>query len=73
MRHQVIGDDLSALYHAPVIQGKGGFFVQGHGFVTLQKARKLTGHPAPSRVNRDKTLPWGDYATIVAINGGKLK
>lgn len=73
MRHQVIGMELGELYQSPVIQGKGGFFVKGHGFISLRKARELTGHPSPPRVKRDRVMPWGDYATVVAMNGGKLK
>ncbi len=73
MRHQVIEDLLSALYKAPVLQGKGGFWIKGHGFITLQKARKLTNTPGPKREPGKIMLPWGDYATIVALNGSKLK
>ena len=73
MRHQVIGMELGEIYQAPVVQGKGGFFVKGHGFITLRKARELTGHPAPAKVKRERVMPWGDYATIAALNGVKLK
>ncbi len=67
MRHQVISDKLQELYGAPVLQGKGGFWIRGHGFITLAKARKLTGVKAPSR-ERQRMPAWGDYATIAMLN-----
>jgi len=66
-RHQVISDKLEEHYGAPVLQGKGGFWIRGHGFITLAKARKITGIKAPSR-ERQRMPAWGDYATIAALN-----
>lgn len=66
-RHQVIGDKLSEIYKAEVLQGKSGFWIRGHGFITLAKARKLTGIKAPSR-QRTRMPAWGDYATVAMLN-----
>ena len=52
-----------------VIYGKGGFHVKGEGFITLTQARKRTGIVAPKRHFRGRQTPWGDYATIAAMNG----
>lgn len=54
---------------AEVLRGKGGFWIKGKGFITLAQARKQTGIDAPKRRTRGRQLPWGDYATIAAING----
>jgi hypothetical protein len=55
-----------------VISGKGGFWIRGEGFVTLAQARRLVGIPAPKRVKKAPAKPWGDYATIAALNGIRL-
>lgn len=68
MRHQVIGDKLAEVCRAPVLQGKGGFHVKGQGFISLAKARRLTGTPAPPRPRRERMPAWGDYATVVMLN-----
>jgi len=76
MRHQVIGDRLAEHFgkdRADVIQGKGGFWLKGDRFYTLREARRLTGIPAPKRAYRDVIGPWGDWATVAAINGVNLK
>ena len=49
-----------------VLQGKGGFFLRGHGHVTTAKARQMTGLAAPKRVYREKIL-YGEYAEMVAF------
>ena len=52
-----------------VLSGKNsGFNVRGQGFISLSKARRLTGIASPKRVSRGRTLPWGDYATIAMLN-----
>ena len=68
MRHQVIGDKLAEHYGAPTLQGKGGFHVKGHGFISLAKARKITDTPATPRPRRERISAWGDYATIAMLN-----
>ncbi len=73
-RHQVLADTLAeklGKHQWDVIHGKGGFWIKGHGFFTLQQARKLTGIKAPSK-ERTVLTPYGDYATIAQINGIKL-
>ena len=72
-RHQVIGDALAELTGREVVQGKGGFWVRGQGWISLAKARTLTGIPAPKRAKRARVQPWGDYATIAMLNGYKFK
>ena len=69
MRHQVLGDTLAEKTGCEVLQGKGGFWVRGRGFVTLAQARKMTGIVAPKRPCRAKTLPYGEYAWFAAMNG----
>lgn len=56
-----------------VIYGKGGFWIKDEGFITLAQARKMTGVAAPKREKREEIQPYGDYATIFMINGGKLQ
>ena len=51
-----------------VVYGKGGFFVRGKGFISISKARSLTGLEAPKREFRGRALPWGDYATVAMFN-----
>ena len=70
MKHQVIRDNLAENYQADVIQGKGGFWVKGHGFITLAAARKITGIPATTRRVVERQSAWGDYATIAMLNKG---
>ena len=69
MRHQVITDKLSELYNSETLQGKGGFWIKGHGFISLTKARKITGIKAKPRPQHARISAYGDYATIAAING----
>jgi len=52
-----------------VLSGKGGFWLHGQGFVSLAKARQMTGITAKPRPRRPRQLPWGDYATAAALNG----
>lgn len=54
-----------------VLSGKGGFWIKDQGFVSLAKARKMTGISAPKREAREKVGPFGDWATIYYVNGGK--
>ena len=55
-----------------VLTGKGGFFIKGHGFITIAKARRLTGIKAQPRTKHARIMPYGDYATIAQINGIKF-
>ena len=54
-----------------VMAGKGGFWIKGTGFISLSKARKLTGIMAPKRTYHPKQRAWGDFATLVMLNGAK--
>ena len=51
MRHQVICDKLAELTGKEVLQlqGKGGFWIRGEGFLSLANARRKTGIAVPSR------------------------
>jgi len=49
-----------------VLQGKGGFWLRGHGHVTTAKARKMTGIAATPRVYRER-IAYGDYASLIAF------
>jgi hypothetical protein len=49
-----------------VLQGKGGFWLRGHGHVTTAKARKMTGIAAEPRVHRER-VAYGDYAQLIAF------
>ena len=49
-----------------VLQGKGGFWLRGHGHVTTAKARKMTGIAAQPRV-RGERIAYGDYAQLIAF------
>jgi len=49
-----------------VLQGKGGFWLRGHGHVTTAKARKMTGIAAEPRVRRER-IAYGDYAALIAF------
>ena len=51
-----------------LIKSKGGFHVKGEGFLSLSKARKLTGIKAPERQFRGKQKAGGDWAWVEAIN-----
>lgn len=52
--------------------GKGGFHVEGRGFVTLAQARKETGiNMAAKREPRMVQGAWGDFATIAMLNGAR--
>jgi len=71
MRHQVLGDSLAESLGSntsDVLQGKGGFWVKGHGFYTIAKARQITGIKATPRKPQMVMSAWGDYATIAQIN-----
>lgn len=72
-RHQVIRDALSEHYHADVLQGKGGFWIRGHGFLSLAKARRLTGMAPQPRPPVIRQAAWGDYATIAMLNAPRTK
>lgn len=52
-----------------VLGGKGGFWLRGRGYVSLEQARRMTAIAAPKREPHGRQLPWGDFAAIVAING----
>ena len=49
-----------------VLQGKGGFWLRGHGHVTTAKARRMTGIPAEPRVRRER-IAYGDYGQLIAF------
>jgi hypothetical protein len=49
-----------------VLQGKGGFWLRGHGHVTTAKARKMTGIPAEPRVRHER-IAYGDYAALIGF------
>lgn len=69
----IILDKLKLEFNTPnVCLGKdSGYYVQGQGFISLSKARTLTGIKAVQRIPRVKMM-YGDYATIALINNGKL-
>ena len=60
-------------FNAPVLAGKGGFFVKGHGFVSTAKARKLTGIKGKTRNPPTRLSAWGDYATIAMLNAPRRR
>jgi len=71
MRHQVLADTLAeklGKHQYDVTHGKGGFWIKGKGFFTINQARKLTGIKATPRQERTVMLAWGDYATIAMLN-----
>ena len=49
-----------------VLQGKGGFWLRGHGHVTTAKARRMTGIAAEPRARRER-VAYGDYAQLIAF------
>lgn len=51
-----------------VISGKGGFWLNGGGFVSLAKARTMTGIRAPKRKPGLIQSAWGDWATVAMLN-----
>ena len=59
-------------FNSEVLTGKGGFFIKGHGFITIAQARKITGVKAKPRQTHQRIMPYGDYATIAQINGIKI-
>lgn len=65
---RVLMDALEKATGMPVLHGKGGFWIKGHGFVTIAKARRMTGVPAPERRVRERVPAWGDYAIIAMMN-----
>lgn len=60
---------LKSYFQTDVAYGKGGFFIKGKGFITIAKARKLTGIIAKKRNPTRKTGGYGDYAIIRKIVG----
>lgn len=60
---------LKKYYKTDVLSSKGGFFIKGKGFITLAKARQITGIKGKERVRRGKTGGYGDYATLRKIAG----
>lgn len=64
-------DALKAQGH-DVLHGKGGFWLKGEGFVSLAKARRMTGTKAPKRETRPRISAYGDWATVAAMNRVKL-
>ena len=60
---------LKEYYKTDVMSAKGGFFVRGKGFISLAKARKVTGIKATPRARRGKTGGFGDYAILRKIVG----
>ena len=55
-------------YKSPVLAGKGGFWIKGHGFITTAKARKITGIKGKTRNPPQRLAAWGDYATVAMLN-----
>jgi hypothetical protein len=55
-------------FNSPVLAGKGGFFIKGHGFINTAKARRLTGIKGKTRNPPTRLSAWGDYATIAMLN-----
>lgn len=51
-----------------VISGKGGFWLNDGGFISLAKARTMTGIRAPKRKPRMIQSAWGDWATVAMLN-----
>ena len=49
-----------------VMQGKGGFWLRGHGHVTTAGARRLTGIAAEPRVRHER-IAYGDYAQLITF------
>jgi hypothetical protein len=49
-----------------VLQGKGGFWLRGHGHVTTAMARKMTGISPEPRVRRER-VAYGDYAALIGF------
>ena len=49
-----------------VLQGKGGFWLRGHGHVTTAKARRMTGITAEPRIRRER-VAYGDDAQLIAF------
>ena len=63
---------LKSHFNSEVLTGKGGFFIKGHGFITIAQARRITGIKAKPRTKHARIMPYGDYATIAQINGIKI-
>lgn len=74
MRHEENAAILAA-YAARGINactGKGGFHLEGTGFVSLTAARKATGiNMAAKREPGMVQGAWGDYATTAMMNGAR--
>ncbi len=71
MAHEDIIEALVKHYNSDVLSGKGGFWIKGRGFITLNKARQITGIKGQVRQPRMEYFPGGDYATIAMINRSK--
>jgi len=62
--------ELKKYFNAEVLTAKGGFFVKGHGFISISKARKLTNVVSEmKRQPKSKTGGYGDYAILRKIVG----
>lgn len=53
------------------VYGKGGFWINGSGFVSLKEVAKRYGIIPEPRVQRERIGAYGDYATIAMLNGVK--
>ena len=60
------GQGINALY------GKGGFWLKGQGFISLAKARQLTGIKGTARKPKMVISAFGDWAWVAKINRIKL-
>ena len=68
MKHKDIIEALQTKYNSDVLFGKGGFWVKGEGFISLAKARKITGIKGTERKPQEMRPCYGDYATLVQMN-----
>ena len=68
MQHEALHRAIERHFKADALFGKGGFWVKGHGFVTLAKARRITGVVGVKRQPREYIAPYGDWAMVGAIN-----
>ena len=63
-RHKII-NTLKRHYGVDVVSGKGGFFIRGHGHISLVKARSITGiKPQSKRTKRLKSRGYGDMGWL---------
>ena len=56
-------------YKTDVLSAKGGFFIKGKGFITLAKARQITGIKGKKRAPTKVHGGYGDYAIMHKIAG----